>query len=157
MKNIGKVFVLAVLFCVGAYQLLNASQGSAPRNITPPTAMDLYNEGVEFSNKGNFYKAQDLFTQALKLDPNNPDIMNMLAHSQRKQGLLDDAMMNYWFALKLRPNFPESREYLGEAYLQGLLKEMDELKNEGGKGKEQLAILTKAFQDAATQVNAPKN
>ncbi|HXL74045.1 MAG TPA: tetratricopeptide repeat protein, partial [bacterium] len=142
MKKNFKLFILAVLFFAGAYQILNASQGSAPRDIKPPSAMDLYNDGVAYSNKGNFYKAQDLFTQALKLDPNNPDIMNMLAHSQRKQGLLDDAMMNYWFALKLRPNFPESREYLAEAYLQGLLKEMDELKNEGDKGKEQLAILT---------------
>jgi hypothetical protein len=34
---------------------------------------------------------------------------------------------------------------------------MDELKNEGDKGKEQLAILTKAFNDAAAQVNASKN
>jgi tetratricopeptide (TPR) repeat protein len=156
MKNFLIGLFLAVLFLAASRQVLIGSQGSAPRNIAPPTAMDLYNEGVEFSDKGNFYKAQDLFTQALKLDPNNPDIMNMLAHSQRKQGLLDDAMMNYWFALKLRPNFPESREYLGEAYLQGLLKEMDELKNEGDKGKEQLAILTKAFNDAAAQINASK-
>jgi tetratricopeptide (TPR) repeat protein len=156
MKKNWEIFVLAVLFCVGLYQVLNASQGSAPRDIKPASAMDLYNDGVVASDKGNYYKALDLFTQALKLDPNNPDIMNMLAHTQRKQGLLDDAMMNYWFALKLRPNFPESREYLGEAYIQALLKEMDALKGEGDKGKEQLAILMKAFQDAEAQVNAGK-
>jgi hypothetical protein len=58
-------------------------------------------------------------------------------------------LRNYAKALKLRPNFPDAREYLGEAYLQALLRELDTLKSYGKNGEEQRQDLIKALTDAA--------
>ena len=73
----------------------------------------------------------------------------MLAFSQRKLGKFDDAFANYSKALKLRPRFPEAREYLGEAHIQAALREIETLKSYGVDGKEQLGDLVKALKDAA--------
>ena len=93
--------------------------------------------------------AMDLFDQALKEDPKNPDVLNMLAHSQRKIGKIDQAIANYKKALELRPHFPEAREYLGEAYIQASLEQIGILKSYKDEGAEQLEDLTKALKDGA--------
>jgi tetratricopeptide (TPR) repeat protein len=147
------LFVFWVVF--GTNTLSHAKKGG-PDGLDEDSPDDLYAEAVRADAHADIQKALKLFTEALQLDPNNPDILNGLAHTQLEAGLLDDAMMNGWFAEKLRPNFPQAREVLGEAYLRGLLKEIDGLKNEGGKGEEQLAILMKAFNDVTAQVNASK-
>src|SRR5579859_2019200 len=94
-------------------------------------AGDLYQKGVDAGNDGDFAKAISFFQDSLKLNPDNPDALNMLAHAQRKIGLINEAIENYWKALQLRPDFPEAREYMGEAYIQAALKEMDTLKGYG--------------------------
>jgi hypothetical protein len=63
-------------------------------------------------------------------------VLNMLAHSQRMLGMIDDAIENYKKALSLRPIFPQAREYLGEAYIQAALREIEILKNYGSSGDE---------------------
>ena len=42
----------------------------------------------------------------------------MLGFCTRKLGNVDEAFTYYEKALKIKPNFPEAREYYGEAYLQ---------------------------------------
>ncbi len=122
----------------------------------------LYNQGVSATNAGDFKAALDFFDKADKMQPNNPDILNMLAHSQRRVGVGDDVMLdlameNYWKALKIKPNFPEAREYMGETYLLVLLEQIDKLKGYGDKGKDPLDKLTKAVLDAAEQLKASEN
>ena len=53
---------------------------------------------------------------------------------------------------KLRPKFPEAREYLGEAHIQAAIREIETLKSYGADGKEELADLVKALKDAAASV-----
>jgi tetratricopeptide (TPR) repeat protein len=42
----------------------------------------------------------------------------MMGYSLRKTGKANEAFSYYEKALSLRPNFPDAREYYGEAYLQ---------------------------------------
>ena len=66
-----------------------------------------------------------------------------------KIGLLDESLANYKKALELRPNFPEAHEYLGEAYIEAALRELEVLKSDGGNAKEQVEDLTNFIKDAA--------
>ncbi len=110
---------------------------------------DLYARGKTAAEAGNYTEAMKLFDQANRLQPKNPDILNMLAYSQRKVGKLDEAFANYEKALKLRPRFPEAREYLGEAHLQAVLQEIETLKGYGIDGQPELDELVNALKDAA--------
>ncbi|HTC21552.1 MAG TPA: tetratricopeptide repeat protein [bacterium] len=167
MKRTMMILALLALSYAGSGKVSNASQSSGPPRIknsdsvTAQATLSLYDQGVAAGNSGDYAKAIDLFQQALKADPDNPDILNMLAHAQRKSGPMDDVLMdaamdNYWKALKIRPNFPEAREYLGEAYLQGLLKQAILLKGYGAGGKEQLKALIEAFDEVGKQIKDSK-
>jgi tetratricopeptide (TPR) repeat protein len=112
----------------------------------------LYQQGVEASHNNDFQKAVELFEHALQDDPNNPDILNMLAYSQSKTGKIDEALANYKRALKIRPYFFQAHEYLGEAYIQAALREIETLKIYGRDGKEQLEDLTKAIKEAGEKL-----
>jgi tetratricopeptide (TPR) repeat protein len=150
---------LKVVVC--ALSLLGAASASiASADETPTAAMQsndkaaskqtvsLYDQGVAASQANDYQKALPLFEEALRNDPNNPDILNMLAHTQRKIGMIDEALDNYKKALQLRPKFPEAREYLGEAYVQAALREVEVLKSYGGDAKEELEDLTNAIKEA---------
>src|SRR5580698_3910378 len=157
MKN--KVLVLTF-----AMACLGMTQGHSYADETSPAAMQyndkpqnkaavsLYDQGVDASQNNDFQKALPLFEQALRDDPNNPDILNMLAHSQRKIGLIDESIANYKKALELRPRFPEAHEYLGEAYIQAAMREVETLKNYGNDGKEELEDLDGFIKDAAQKL-----
>jgi Tfp pilus assembly protein PilF len=119
---------------------------------TQPSTASAYDQGVKASQDGDFQKALPLFQQALQADPNNPDVLNMLAHTQRKLGMFDAAVDNYKKALGLRPKFPEAREYLGEAYIDAAMHEAETLKSYGPEGREQLEDLTKDFKEAAEKL-----
>jgi len=114
--------------------------------------VSLYDQGVAATKNKDFQQALTLFNQALQQDANNPDILNMLAHTQLKLGMIDESLENYKKALVLRPQFPEAREYLGEAYIQAALREIKTLKSYENEGGENLEDLTKAFKDAAASL-----
>jgi len=133
----------------------NSGDTNSGGGVSAPV-VSLYDQGLAASKSGDFQKAIDYFQLALQSDPNNADVLNELAHAQRKSGDLDDAIENYWKALKIRPDFPEAREYLGEAYLQGAVQQAKLLKAAGAEGGEQLEDLTKALQDAEDQIKNSK-
>ena len=81
-----------------------------------------------------FKEALPVLQRVIGRDPGNADAYNYLAFSQRKVGLLDEAMGNYMRALDLEPDHIGAREYLGELYLQ--LGQRD-------KAEEQLAVLVR--------------
>jgi len=114
--------------------------------------VSFYDQGVEANNNNDYQKALSLFEQALRSDPNNPDVLNMLAHSQRKIGLIDESIANYKKALELRPRFPEAHEYLGEAYIQAAMREVETLKNYGNDGREELEDLSEDIKEAAQKL-----
>ncbi len=139
----------------GAANDSNNGDTNSGNGVSAPV-VSLYDKGLAASKSGDFEKGIDYFQLALQADPNNADVLNELAHAQRKSGDLDDAIENYWKALKIRPDFPEAREYLGEAYLQGAVQQAKLLKAAGAAGGEQLEDLTKALQDTEDQIKNSK-
>lgn len=147
-----KAFLIIALTGVFVLGFLVSMSGAGGGGGGGPDASALYEKGVKANKAGDYKTALQLFQDALNADRNNPDILNMLAHSQRKLGLIDEALENYKKALRLRPDFPEAREYLGEAYIQAALREIDKLKSYGKKGEEQREDLIKALKEAAETV-----
>lgn len=109
----------------------------------------LYAEGKKAADMGDYGKALGYFEKAHDADADNPDVLNMLAYSQRKTGEIDQAIANYQRALELKPRFPEAREYLGEAYIQAALREIETLKSYGAEAEHELEELVEAFKEAA--------
>lgn len=130
----------------------SVSQGTGRSYTQNNPSVSLYDQGMKADKNGDYQKARTLFKQALSLDRNNPDILNMLAHAQLKVGMIDESLENYKKALQLRPRFPEAREYLGEAYIQAALREIGTLKSYGGEAVEQLEDLVKEFKKAAERL-----
>ena len=56
--------------------------------------------------------------KALADAPDDADLLNLLAYSNRKLGNFDSAMDYYLKALKIEPDHRGANEYLGELYLQ---------------------------------------
>ncbi|HEY1406033.1 MAG TPA: tetratricopeptide repeat protein [Spirochaetota bacterium] len=150
-----KVFLRIILpsIClIGVITIAVLASGGGSMSSGSDEAAGLYKKGVASDRAGDYRTALAYFKDANDLDSNNPDILNMLAHSQRKLGMIDEALDNYKRALRIRPEFPEAREYLGEAYVQAALREIDILKTYGDKGAESRRDLIKALKDAANGV-----
>jgi len=151
------LILAATALIVGGPLVSRASESSpaarendnSSKNARGPSLVD---QGMAASHAKDFQKALKLFEQALKENPKDPDILNMLAHSQREIGKIDEAIANYKKALELRPNFPEAREYLGEAYLEAALDQVRELKKSGDSAKEEIEELTNDFKEAARKL-----
>ncbi len=156
MNRIVAMLILSVTGFAAAHPVCLADETSPAAmeksNHLPKAVVSLYDQGVDASNNNDYQKALPLFEQALRSDPDNPDILNMLAHAQRKIGMIDEALANYKKALSLRPRFPEAHEYLGEAYVQAALREVETLKNYGNDGKEQLEDLSEFIKEAAQKL-----
>jgi Tfp pilus assembly protein PilF len=125
----------------------SSSQGAAPESNQ---ATGLYNEGLTLAKNGDYEKARDLFERANRLKKNDPDILNMLAFTQRKTGKLDEAFGNYKKALSIQPRFPRAREYMAEAHLQAALEQLAILRSYGPEGAEDAQKLVEALHQTAT-------
>ncbi|OSQ35670.1 hypothetical protein TMES_20480 [Thalassospira mesophila] len=73
---------------------------------------------VELIDAGKYSDAIDSLQKMKKADPENADVLNYLAYSQRKSGDLKAAESNYDKALKINPDHPGALEYQGELYIQ---------------------------------------
>ncbi len=156
----GLAAVVAVTFAAAA---LHASGSSPEPKSTPAPAAqapaeksdtDLFAKGSEYAKNEQFSEARKIFEELAVQQPKNPDVLNMLAYTQRKTGDIDEALSNYKQALKLRPKFPQAHEYMGEAYLQAALREAETLKSYGSSGNEELTKLANALQEAASTLQA---
>ncbi len=148
----GGINIFILCSAISAYAAGTSSSSWSGREMANKPAVSLYDQGVEATKNNDFPKALKLFEQASRESRNNPDIFNMLAHTQLKLGMIDESLESYKKALKLRPRFPEAREYLGEAYIQAVLLEIETLKSYGNEGAESLEDLKKAFKEAAANL-----
>lgn len=126
--------------------------GGVPQGAVEPSS---YHQGLAVFVRGDLEEALKLFEKAQQEEPKNPDVYNMLAFTQRKTGKLDEAFVNYKKALELKPDFPQAREYLGEAHLQAALRELETLKSYGKDGTKDYDSLKAAFQSAAKKLEEP--
>ncbi|WP_339774126.1 tetratricopeptide repeat protein [uncultured Thalassospira sp.] len=105
---------------------------------------------VKLIDAGNYSDAIVSLEKMQKADPENADVLNYLAYSQRKSGDLKSAEVNYDKALKINPDHPGALEYQGELYIQtgriDMAKEnLARLKNVCGTDCEQYEDLNKAL------------
>ena len=147
------IFVVAVVVLAGALVVVQAAGSSKPKKEAGADEVaKLYAEGEGLVWAGKYDEALAVFEKAHKKDKKDPEVLNMLAYTQRKTGDLDSALENYHKALELKPDFPEAREYLGEAYIQAALREIETLKSYGTRGQKELAELTEALKKAAADL-----
>jgi Tfp pilus assembly protein PilF len=125
--------------------------GSPDRSSDDAKPPAEYTKGLEYVKSGKLEAARIEFERAARKAPKDADVLNMLAYSQRKTGQLDQAIHNYQKALKLRPKFPQAREYLGEAYLQAALRELGELEGYGDEASKERDQLIRALEAAASR------
>lgn len=149
IRLLSLLMAISLAMVITVYAAGTSSSSWEKRTSQENPAVPLYDQGVEATKNNDFKKALALFERALREDRNNPDILNMLAHTQLKLNMVDESLENYKKALKLRPKFPEAREYLGEAYIQAVLREIKILESYGSQAGENLEDLKKAFKDAA--------
>jgi len=71
----------------------------------------------ELVDTGMYDMAIDKVEAMVKDDPDNADLFNYLAYSQRKLGKLDSAAQNYERALMINPEHIGALEYQGELFL----------------------------------------
>jgi tetratricopeptide (TPR) repeat protein len=141
--------ILIVLLVLGGAPPALAAGSDKPDNPAKSQARSAeYQEGVALVEAGEFEKARKAFEKAAHRRPRDPDVLNMLAYSQRKSGELDQAISNYKRALNIRPRFPQAREYLAEAYLQATLRELETLESYGKEAEPEHAQLVRALRSA---------
>ena len=158
-RRFALVAAAASLVAIGVTAQLHAASSKDKDKPATPTAStpatpDPYAMGMDAVKKGDFTNARNFFEQAVRAKKDDPDALNMLAYTQRKTGRLQDAFVNYAKALELRPNFPQAREYLGEAHVQAALLELDALKAAGADGDKFVKQLSFALQQAGAKYPA---
>jgi tetratricopeptide (TPR) repeat protein len=84
---------------------------------------------------GKYQQAIIELDKALKDEPDNADLLNLMAYSQRQLKHYDIALECYQKALQVEPRHRGANEYLGELYLQ--IGQLD-------KAEERLEVLDKA-------------
>jgi tetratricopeptide (TPR) repeat protein len=127
-------------------------QQQATPEAKPSQETSLMDQGMDLVKAERYEEARKLFERLARDRDDDPDVLNMLAYTQRKTGKLDQALENYHRALELRPDFPQAREYLGEAYLQAALREIETLRGYGDDGREAMRQLVDAFHAASAQL-----
>jgi len=93
-----------------------------PKPTSSPSLADgaprLTNEGLALSNAGDWSGAENKFRAAIRADRQIPEAWNGLGHALKRQQRYDAALVAYDEALKLRPDYPQALEYLGETYVE---------------------------------------
>mgnify|MGYP001242911391 CR=1 FL=1 len=112
---------------------LSTSLMAAGSDSSSDTSKDsLYDDAVKLvkragklEKKEKLDKAKKLYAQAFsklekayKSDKKNPDILNYMGFTNRKNGNFDQAEKFYLEGLKIKPNHNGINEYLGELYVQ---------------------------------------
>jgi tetratricopeptide (TPR) repeat protein len=73
------------------------------------------NLGTWMSKRGNFVEAMDLFHNAQRMNPSDPDVFYNMGNALAKTGNLDGAIENYRHALQIAPDQADVLDNLGFA------------------------------------------
>jgi tetratricopeptide (TPR) repeat protein len=139
---------LVALSLLAALAALQAA-GSDPKPESGGAEPSAYDEGLALVETGDFAEARARFEAAAEATPDDPDVLNMLAFTQRKTDRLDAAFATYARALEAREHFPQARQYLGEAHVHAAMEQILMLKSYGAEGEAHLATLVDALTSAA--------
>jgi tetratricopeptide (TPR) repeat protein len=110
MRNLGNFFMVLVI--TGSFLLPAYAEGGYATKDSP---LKPFHELIEDKK---YQQAIIELDKALRDDPDNADMLNLMAYSQRKLKNFDIAMDYYQQALQIDPQHRGANEYLGELYLQ---------------------------------------
>lgn len=127
MQTIAKTTLVLALLAISASPAF-ADGGSDYRNSRLAPFQKLIEEQ-------RYQQAIDKLDQALAEEPEDADLLNLVAFSHRKLERFDIALEYYLKALEIEPEHRGANEYLGELYLQ--LGDLE-------KAEERLAVLDDA-------------
>ena len=150
-RSIPVLVILLFAVSLGGPAVAAPSKSNEPEAASDPSRQ-LYEQGMQKVQAKDYAGALELFESANKSKKNDPDVLNMMAFSQRKLGDLDKAFANYAKALQIKPDFPQAREYLAEAHLQAAMEQMKVLRESNAQAE--VAQLLDAFAKAAWTVGA---
>lgn len=102
------------VFLTGATTTSALAMGSSNTWTSDGTDLSAVSELVD---TGMYDMAVDKIETMLKDDPDNADLYNYLAYSQRNLGDYDSARQNYERALMINPEHVGALEYQGELFL----------------------------------------
>lgn len=110
----------------------------------------IYELGYTLAHDGAYGEALAVLRSATQ--QSDPRVQTMIGFSLRKLGHVDEAMAYYTAALAARPSLTNTRQYLGEAFLQKNLpakakEQLAEIGTRCGSGCEDFAALAKAIAD----------
>jgi len=114
------VALLAGLLCAAPAAADMSGPAQEPASPAPsrrPSAEGEFNRGVAAQKAKDWAAAAAAFRNAVALNPRYAEAWNGLGYALRNQGMYPDSIKAYDQALRLRPDFPEALEYLGEAYV----------------------------------------
>jgi Tfp pilus assembly protein PilF len=88
-------------------------------SVSQPSVAERLANARDAIKAQNWKKAQSELNTALKSEPKNADVHNLLGYTLRKQAQpnLPKAFEHYKTALQLNPQHKGAHEYIGEAYL----------------------------------------
>ena len=120
---------LLIVLALASFSLtpLHADGGSGERGSPLAPFQKLIDDG-------KYQQAITELDKALKDEPDNADLLNLMAYSQRQLKHYDVALECYQKALQIDPEHRGANEYLGELYLQ--IGQLD-------KAEERLEVLDK--------------
>ena len=136
--------------------LLACSAAMADMDVTPSAVPNADADlAMEALKAGDWQRAINGFTAALRAEPDNPGYHNGLGYAYRKAGQLDPSFRHYRIALRLNPDLKSAHEYIGEAYV---------AVGDKAKAREHLAVLERLcrgrdceeYQDLAKAIAAAK-
>ena len=104
----------------------------ADGTVSAADLAEQFARGYWLAKTGDYAKALEVL-KALP-DQNDTGVLTMIGYATRHLGNVDDALGYYGRALALNPNLTNTRQYLGEAYLQ---------KNDVAKAKVELAEIAR--------------
>jgi tetratricopeptide (TPR) repeat protein len=76
-----------------------------------------YNEGLALIKKHEWGAAEEAFRGAIAVRKDFPEAWNELGHVLKRERRFEEAVAAYHEALRLRPDYAQALEYLGEAYV----------------------------------------
>ncbi len=128
--------IVAATLALVAVACLPAVSVAADTPTGPPMSERLANARKAIDAK-EWSKAMFELNQAVREEPRNADVHNLLGYTYRKRATPDlaKAFEHYKTALKLNPKHLGAHEYIGEAYL------MDKKPEEAEKHLAQLEVL----------------
>ncbi len=94
------------LFCPCCGRKKNVQEHTKQNQRVGKTLSELYNEGLEKKEKGDYYGAEECFLQALNLDPNNVKVLTSLGSVFTARGSDTLGELLYKRAIDLDAQYP---------------------------------------------------